>query len=223
MWCSSCQQDVAPAAAADAAQPLRCKRCGEEMAESHLPTSRTCAAKPATLPLADDWELEADLRGVERMIFAFKSRASSPESPLAEDDGPSVSRCATARPHAAHDGITGWHAGGEPKPAKSNPLAWTILSLGLATFACGAVLLGWSFAAERDDLWPLGLPLALIGQAGLIVGLVLQIDGLWHSNRQTADTLSGLDEELTRVRRATTLLTKSNSAATRSLRELWVE
>jgi hypothetical protein len=53
------------------------------------------------------------------------------------------------------------------------------------------------------------------------VGLVLQIDGLWHSNRQTADTLSELDDELTRVRQATRDLTKSHSPGARSLRELW--
>jgi hypothetical protein len=99
---------------------------------------------------------------------------------------------------------------------KSHLIAWSILSLGLATFACGAVLLGWSFAAERDDLWPLGLPLALIGQAGLIIGLVLQLDGLWQSNRHTAQTLSQLDGELSRVRHATTLLSTSRTAPAQS-------
>jgi hypothetical protein len=223
MWCPTCQQDVASAAAADGAEPLRCVRCGEELAANRTRALGTPAAKPATLPLADDWELEADLRGVERMILAFRAHALSPGPSLAEEAVPLVSRSAAARPHAAHDAVTGWHAGAGPKQAKSNALAWTILSLGLATFACGAVLLGWSFAAERDDLWPLGLPLALIGQAGLIVGLVLQIDGLWHSNRQTADTLSELDDELTRVRQATRMLTTSQSPGARSLRDHWSE
>jgi hypothetical protein len=78
------------------------------------------------------------------------------------------------------------------------------------------VLLGWSFAADRADLWPLGLPLALIGQAGLIVGLVLQLDGLWHSNRLTADSLTALDGELSRVRHATTLLTTTKNSSAQS-------
>ena len=57
-------------------------------------------------------------------------------------------------------------------------MAWAILSLGLAVFACGAVLLGWSLIGERDDLWPIGMPLAILGQAGSILGLILQLDGL---------------------------------------------
>jgi hypothetical protein len=101
-------------------------------------------------------------------------------------------------------------------PAKGNFWAWSLVSLGLATFACGAVLLGWSFAAGRDDLWPLGMPLALAGQAGLIVGLILQLDGLWQSNRRTEKTLGDLDEELGRVRHATTLLSTNRSTSGQS-------
>src|SRR5205814_4004143 len=89
--------------------------------------------------------------------------------------------------------LSGWHAASlepsagsdefdPPNPTseqpRSNTAAWTIVSLSLAVFACGAVLLAWSLLGQREDLWPVGLPLALIGQAGLIVGLVLQIDGL---------------------------------------------
>jgi hypothetical protein len=220
MWCPTCQQDVAPSAAADAAQPLRCERCGEVLAGRGGKTSGAKASMPTALPLADDWELEADLRGVERLLVTLKSHATSPEPSRNEESFPDDRRAAKALAHAAHEAAIGWHAG-ERKSTKSNSLAWTILSLGLATFACGAVLLGWSIAAERDDLWPLGLPLALVGQAGLILGLVLQIEGLWHSNRHTAETLSDLDEELTRVRQATRELTKGQTAEARSLRDLW--
>jgi len=103
-----------------------------------------------------------------------------------------------------------------PAPRFSASAAWLILSLGLATFACGAVLLGWSLIAGRDDLWPVGLPITLIGQAGLILGIVLQFDSLWHTSRKTAQVLSKLDEELASVRQATTLLSTSQSSAAQS-------
>ncbi len=61
---------------------------------------------------------------------------------------------------------------------RTNTAAWTILSLSLAVFACGAVLLAWSLIGQRDDLWSIGLPLALIGQAGMILGLVLQVESI---------------------------------------------
>lgn len=159
--------------------------------------------------MTDDWQLEAELRGVERLIGSLKANGHAAGLSLPRD---------TMTLHAvepsAHVPQTG--SANPVERNKSNTLAWSILSLGLATFACGAVLLGWSFAAERDDLWPLGLPLALIGQAGLIVGLVLQLDGLWHSNRKTAESLTALDGELNRVRHATTLLTTTKNSSAQS-------
>src|SRR5688572_14126394 len=102
MWCSTCQQDVASAAPAADTQPLRCERCRQELAGSQATASGTAVSIPATLPLADDWELEADLRSVERMILAFKKHPSSSESALANDTAPNGIRTATAR-HAPHD------------------------------------------------------------------------------------------------------------------------
>jgi hypothetical protein len=173
-----------------------------------MPTTPARASKPR---LADDWELEADLRGVERLIGSLKASGLSPSSA-----NTATNYTSAAYLHSAHAGHSDWHVGPNPKPAKNNHLAWIILSLGLAAFACGAVLLGWSFVAERADLWPLGLPLALVGQAGLIIGLALQLDGLWQSNRQTAATLNELDDELNRVRHATTLLTTTKNASAQS-------
>jgi hypothetical protein len=123
-----------------------------------------------------------------------------------------------------HPAPPAWHAPAAAAPreplaeAKSptNLLAWTVLSLGLAVFACGGVLLGWSLVEQREDLWPIGMPLALLGQAGLIVGLVLQLDGLWHTSRRTAAALSELDGELASVRQATTLLSTSRSSGAQS-------
>ena len=82
--------------------------------------------------------------------------------------------------------------------------------------ACGGVLVAWSLVAAREDLWPIGMPLALLGQAGLVLGLVLQLDGLWNSSRRTADSIEALDDELVRVRQATTLLASSHSAPAQS-------
>lgn len=82
--------------------------------------------------------------------------------------------------------------------------------------ACGGVLLGWSLVTGRSELWNLGLPLALLGQAGLLVGLVLQLENLWQSNRETTHTLDELDEQLLELRHATTLLTTTHSTSAQS-------
>lgn len=221
MWCSACQQDV-PGLGSAGSGLLRCGKCGtalEATADPARATSGAVAAEARSLDRLlreaglknDDWELEADLRGVERLVRALHAST------------PAIEPAAVHRTHAA---APGWHAASEPpkqpsEPQRSEPprgsaAAWLILSLGLATFACGAVLLGWSLAAGRQDLWPIGMPLALIGQAGLIVGLVLQLDGLWQTSRQTSAALTDLDGELSRVRQATTLLASSHSSSAQS-------
>jgi hypothetical protein len=81
-----------------------------------------------------------------------------------------------------------------PKRRRSSPLVWSALALGLMAFVCGAVLLGWSLAVGRNDLWNLGLPIALVGQFGLLLGLLWQFDGLSEGNRQAADKLDDLNK-----------------------------
>jgi len=238
MWCPTCQQDV-PALGAASEGTLRCGKCnGPFAAEEQLgargsyiaPVNETPAPtgengnQPLTFakllrntPLSnEDWAIEAELRGVERLLSSLKSRPSAmddaarrlpphfPSSPEKKDFAADTRASAETR-----------HQPPVPQP-RAHALAWTILSIGLAIFACGAVLLGWSFIGRREDLWPIGMPLTLIGQAGLILGLVLQLDGLWNSNRQTATVLSNLDDELKTVREATALLSTSHSQGAQS-------
>jgi hypothetical protein len=95
-------------------------------------------------------------------------------------------------------------------------IAWAILSLGLMSFTCGGVLLAWSFLGHRNDLWTLGMPMALAGQFGLLLGLVLQLEHLWHANRRTADTLSNVDDRLSEINSAATLLQSKNGTGGQS-------
>lgn len=228
MWCSTCQQDVT-STGSPAGGLLRCNRCEQTIAAA-ASSAKDSAPKFDKLLRAsslteEDWTLEAELRGVQRLLGSLKSTGSqSPESKSI---------------HESHLAPSGWHAANnlnerlaqgadaprssvdtsDALPAeqpKGNLAAWAILSLGLATFACGAVLLVWSLVAGRDDLWPVGMPLALIGQAGLILGLILQLDGLWTNSRKTATALSHLDGELSRVRHATTLLSTSRTNSAQS-------
>jgi hypothetical protein len=75
-------------------------------------------------------------------------------------------------------------------------VTWTALSLGLAAFACGGVLLGWSIVGQRQELWTIGMPIALVGLVGLLAGLILQLERLWHENRDTAAKLDRVDRQL---------------------------
>jgi hypothetical protein len=224
MWCSTCQQDV-PALGSSSEGTLRCGKCSGGLTPAAVaPTIESPdATQPATLeklfrnsPLGnEDWAIEAELRGVQRLLSSLKAR------PVPLEDAVK-SPHSYLRSSAAKIGVADGESKSEPprSSAKRQPqnraAAWTMLTIGLTVFASGAVLVGWSFAATRNDLWPLGMPMVFIGQAGLILGLVLQLNGLWSSNHQTAAVLSGLDQELKTVREATTLLSTSHSTSAQS-------
>ena len=90
---------------------------------------------------------------------------------------------------------------------------WFVFTLGTASFACGGILLGWSLATGRQELWNVGLPVALVGQIALLVGLVLQIDRLWHDNREAAAKLDDVDEQIHELKTTTMLLGTSQGPA----------
>ncbi len=167
----------------------------------------------------EDWQLEAELRDVNRLVERL--RRTTPLEPAASPAPATIPfpSFAAAPLPSAMTRMQALAATGPTvaKPAeKSGFAAWMLLSLGLATFVCGSVLLGWSFLADRADLWSLGLPLTLAGQAGLILGLILQLEGLWRSTRQTDETLSELDGQLHQLRHATTMLSTTHSSPAQS-------
>jgi hypothetical protein len=163
----------------------------------------------------DGWELDEDLRHAERLLG--RPQGMRPAEKV-KPSGP------TYRLDASHSAPTGRHqpaaavrSAREPvaAQAKRRPswAAWTTLCLGLMAFLCGAVLLGWSFVAERSDLWNIGLPLTLGGQVGLLFGLVLQLERLWQNSRHAADKLDAVDEQLHDLKRTTAMLGTTHSSA----------
>jgi hypothetical protein len=77
-------------------------------------------------------------------------------------------------------------------------LAWLFLTAGLIALACGGTMLVWSVPMGREDLWSLGLPLALGGQGAIIFGLIglLEVASGRQKSLKTA-----LDEHRQRLER----------------------
>jgi hypothetical protein len=235
MWCSHCQQDVPAVPGADpdrGASILQCVRCQQVLAGKHAAASEDAEPaapkgsellealksqpvysqqQPAATQLPpmpqEDWQLEAELRYVERLAHAWRDAPPLPDTislPIGEEHSSQVAeRNRGSRETNSEESISN-------KPRFAG-LAWAALSLGVMCFVCGGVLLAWAAVAGRQDLWSLGLPLTLAGQAGLIVGLVLQLETLWQTNRATSQTLQTLDGEIHELRHSTTLLTQSRS------------
>jgi len=243
MWCTSCQQDV-PGLASRETGDYSCPRCGTilwpagthatpEAASDNLASDGAAnddAARPTAdapheaepvvffpdpPPTYDEWELEEKLRHIERLLRIDK--------PAPSRQG--ASRQRIARVDTPHAGSADWHqpAATRAKAARSRArwserwlplLTWSVLAVGLMASAFGGVLLAWAAAAGRHELWGIGMPVGLAGQIVLVIGLILQLDRLWHDNRDTAEKLDHVGERLFDLnKRATLLGTGSGSAS----------
>jgi len=100
----------------------------------------------------------------------------------------------------------------------ASPLAWGLFSFGIATLMCGGVLMGWSFVGARSELWTVGTPLALAGQALVLIGLVLQMDVIWRSSRDTSVTLVDIDDQISELKRSASQVSLDHPGETRLIR-----
>ena len=193
-----------------------CGKCGQLLAQGGDASERLAPLPRMHSSRKMTGRSKRTCAGLERLVGSLKRAGLAADSPVAV--------------HAAH-AVPEWHAeqreeaqlvntprspiaeigaAQEPPAGLDDPVGWVG---DVRLRRCAAV---WSVVGQREDLWPVGMPLALVGQAGLILGLILQLDGLWQTSRKTAETLTELDGELARVRQATTVLSTSRTAAGQS-------
>jgi hypothetical protein len=153
--------------------------------------------RPASPSPYDGVAVEENLRELGRILTADDE----------EEDPPSAPHQEWFRLDNSHAKPAGWRTTSNEdrfnhKPDSSShgdsvisKVPWAVLSLGVAASACGGVLTIWSIVAGRQELWSTGIPVLLVGQIGLLVGLVLQLDRLWHENRHTAAKIERLDHQ----------------------------
>lgn len=233
MWCAQCQLDAPALAVPEEPGVIRCAFCRSELTgRAEMPPENRVAAiaettldevplaarepvvdSPPTLsfippPPIDEWQADAELRAVERLVTVLRHSRGDERGQSAAWSMPSA---AVTAPSPATNPTAA-----EPANESASLAAWACLTLGLMAFACGGVLVLWSLAANRNDLWSVGLPLALAGQVGLVLGLLLQLDGLSASSRRTEQTLTDLDSQLGELRSVTSLISTSHSGPSHS-------
>jgi hypothetical protein len=215
MWCKGCRQDV-PALPSGDKQTLCCSRCGEPVcADPYKPADGIPSGATDQPPAYDGWELDEQLQHIQRMLHAGNAIDGESEA---------TARREAMRFDPPQAGPPTRHAPASRRPDKqrktadnrgsiSRFLTSFVFALGIAGSACGGTLLGWSLATGRHDLWSVGLPVALVGQIALVAGLVLQIDRLWHDNREAAAKLDDVDEQIHELKTTTMLLSTSQGPA----------
>ncbi|RIK79472.1 MAG: hypothetical protein DCC68_13235 [Planctomycetota bacterium] len=206
MWCKRCQQDAPGIANGEGG--MACARCGSTVRTSPTAAGEKRSADEmaalASAALADDapttdtWQLDAELTEAERLLAAF--------SPLAVPaDASLVIASQAARTHRFDPEVKRRDELEKP-PAIGGFVAWILLLAGTMALVCGGVLIGWSLYAGRAALWNLGLPILLAGQAGLLLGVVLQLVRIWQNHRAAAERLAAVDRQLGDLEQTTTLL-----------------
>ena len=162
------------------------------------------------MPSWDNWELDEKLYDVDRLLSELGdlgSHAAGSEAPhwppMSSDSVSHAPSKSTSRKQLPEKRTR--------RRKRSSWLAWLVLSFGLMMFVCGGVLLGWSFFTDKTTLWRLGMPLSLLGQAGLLLGLILQLEGLWQNDHEATETLDDLDEQITELRQAAAMLNATHS------------
>ena len=246
MWCDSCYQDVPAITDSDDERHVCCARCGAVVgSEQVVATDEVAAAEPDSMnkildgtDVADDrdavssgsldfeydWQLEDDIRTATRIAETLSVPVeSSAHAETFVDFTDQTQHALADRQLQVSPQVVGKPSvQGPPQPSSSlavkrSPVAaWTSLSLGLMAFACGGVLLTWAYVSGRGELWNLGVPLVVAGQAGLLIGLVLQLEGLWQSNRRNSDQLGTLDNRLSDLTQTTAMLGTTHSSAAQS-------
>jgi len=155
---------------------------------------------------SSDWEQEDELLEIGRAL-----KVNQPERRKTA----ATSRHSRVDP--AHQTTLRRHSRQTPQPAQrravssrttavASIISWTAISLGVMALVCGGVLVGWSILGGRNDLWGLGIPIALGGQFALLLGLVLQLDRLWADSRNATAKLDQVDNKLRELKQTTTLL-----------------
>ena len=228
MWCNHCGQDV-PAIAGPSEGQLSCARCNHSFDPSvdeqdagglaravdaaFAPDSRDDPLANSSTALLEDWQLEEDLRRAERITGGASQPDDDGERVTLRTDQPTGHTFAPRHVRSAQS----THQPEPPSGASSlGMLATCAMLLGVMGMCCGAALLVISFQQDRAGLWNLGMPLALAGQAGLVLGLVLQIYRARRDGRQAADRLNRVDQQLDDLRHTTTLLESTTDASSRS-------
>ncbi len=206
MWCVQCRQEV-PGIVAAGEGRFACPRCAEILCESNadsLPGTAsdqgaadegTSDDQDSAASRVDSWEVDEQLRHIQRLLRVERPDAAEQQLRLDE------SHPATPPGHIPELLTPNRNPSLQSAPSGSvlSAFAWAALLLGTMGFACGGILLGWSIWTERAELWNLGVPITLCGQIVLLLGLILQLDRLWHDSRRAAAKLDRVDRQLSQL------------------------
>jgi hypothetical protein len=228
MWCKHCRQDT-PCIAATSRHGMCCGRCGVPLSGDgeSKPAGESGRAHPAEIgidlnqgappgikPGFDDWQLEQNLRRLQARIDPLhRQRPARPKMSTA-------SRRPQWRVDAAHAPVRPPHSPRRrtsvDRPGRSPTFTNSALLLGLVACVGGVGVLGYSVVESRGELWNVGLSAVVAGGVVFLMGLVLQLERIWHNSRVAVQKLRQIDTHLQDLERTTAALGVTHGSASQA-------
>jgi hypothetical protein len=87
---------------------------------------------------------------------------------------------------------------------------------GIGALIGGGGILFASCLTVRNDLWSLGLAIALGGQASLVLGLLVQLERVWLGSHNAVSRLNDVDRRLRELNHTADVLGISRGSAAQS-------
>ena len=140
----------------------------------------------APLSTFDTWEIEEQLRHVDRILSGARFTTELKHAPAAAQ---------SPAPSAPMKTKLAAFAASRERPLRAR-VAWIVVATGAAALASGVVLLAVGTIAGWAIWQNFGLPLTLLGQVALLLGMMLQLDLVWHGKRETASKLYSFQKRL---------------------------
>lgn len=228
MWCKHCGQDT-PAIRSASRHGMCCGQCGVPLSASSGQHGSAAgeAPHPAEIGLdldappidlarsVEDWRLDHNVRSMRARMEPWQRPRESHEA----ESGPS--RQPQWRVDAAHASLPQRHYPKRRAPARNgqrSPTTFTnsALLLGLLAGAGGAGVLAYAAAEARGDLWNIGLSALVAGAVVFLLGLVLQLERIWHNSRFAVRKLRQIDTHLQDLERTTASLGVTHSSASQA-------
>ena len=159
--------------------------------------------------LLDEWKLQDDSHAAKRLrrnVCGERKDKSTANSSGVETDSGATLHGASVSMNSLPDS--------EPVTEGARKfVAWSVVYLGLVALICGATLTAWAYLEGRAELWLVGVPTAVLGQIALMLGLIVQLDGLWQSHRKSRRTFAVLDDRLSNLRQSSMILNAPHAKA----------
>jgi hypothetical protein len=145
----------------------------------------------APLSTFDTWALDEQLRHVDRILSGARFKTElRPEHTDAPSAVPAPRGALWKKKSKAGDANT------KAPPTMRTRVAWIIVAAGAAALAIGICMLCAGALMARARWQSFGLPITLLGQVALLLGMMLQLDLVWHGKRETASKLYRFQKRL---------------------------